>query len=307
MAVAMTGVVVNLVADYALIFGHFGLPALGVVGAGLATSCVNLFMAIFLLFVAWKPDFTRALRTQARKDWREFLSVGLPISGSLTIEVGLFVLGALMMGQLGTQEAAAHQIVLVIAATTFMVPLGISFAGAARVGQAVGRRDFEAIRSAGLAALTVGCGFMVLTAGLFLTFPEQLVGLFWDPSQEDASEIKTFAVQLLIIAGFFQVVDGLQVTAMGALRGMKDVRIPLIIAGLSYWVVGLGSASLLAFHTPLRHRGMWIGFLLGLIVAGVSLTTRFLILSRRVCHDVDLQNRVSVEAVLEPSQHSSDT
>jgi MATE family, multidrug efflux pump len=299
MVVALAGILVNAFADYALIYGHFGLPELGVRGTGLATTVVNLFMALAVLPVAWKPEFTRALRGQTRSEWREFFAVGIPISGSIGIEVGLFVAGALMMGQLGPDEAAAHQIVIVCAATAFMIPLGISFAGSTRVGQAVGRGDFLAIRPAGLAAMAVGSAFMVATALLFVVFPEVLVTIFWDPTMAESQRVQTFAVELLLIAGVFQIVDGLQVTSMGALRGMKDVKIPLLIGGLSYWLVGLGSATYLTFHTPLRHQGLWIGFLLGLGTAAITLTLRFVLLSTRVCHDESLQKRVSVDAVTE--------
>ena len=229
------------------------------------------------------------------------MEVGLPIAGSIGVEVGLFVVGALMMGKLGADQAAAHQIVLVCAAATFMVPLGISFAGSTRVGQAVGRRDFQAVRPAGIASIVVGGGFMVLTATLFLLTPETFVELFWDPGIEKSIAVKTFAMELLVIAGFFQIFDGIQVTAMGALRGIKDVKLPLLIGGLSYWLVGLGAAVYLTFYTELQHRGLWIGFLLGLATAGVSLTWRFLALSSRLAQDEELQKQVSVEAALEES------
>jgi len=299
MLIAVVGIFVNAVADYALMYGHFGLPALGVTGTGLATSTVNLFMFLALLWATWKPEFTQALKAQTRTEWKEFFEVGLPISGSIGVEVGLFVVGALMMGYLGTEEAAAHQIVLVCAATTFMVPLGISFAGSTRVGQAVGRGDFRAIRPAGLASMAVGSGFMVVTAILFLLFPDTVVSLFWDPSIEKDETVQRFAVELLIIAGIFQIFDGLQVTSMGALRGMKDVKIPMVVGALSYWVVGLGSAVYLTFSTPLRHEGLWIGLLLGLATAGLTLCLRFVILSTRIRTDEKLQKAASVDAVAE--------
>ena len=299
MLVAMVGILVNGLADYAFIYGHFGLPAMGVAGTGLATSTVNMFMALSLMPLAWNSEFTRALRRQTRAAWKEFFEVGLPIAGSIGIEVGLFVVGALMMGKLGSDEAAAHQIVLTLAATTFMIPLGVSFAGSVRVGQAVGRRDFQAVRPAGMAAMIVGCGFMLITATLFLASPHTFVNLFWAPSVEKTLTVQTYAVQLLIIAGFFQIVDGLQVTSMGALRGLKDVKVPLVIAALCYWVVGLGTATYLTFYTPLRHQGLWIGLLVGLATAGITLALRFHLLSTRLCEDKELQRRVSVDAVAE--------
>ena len=299
MAVAIIGILVNAAADYAFMYGYWGFPALGVTGTGLATSAVNLFMSAALLGMVWRGEHFKAMAQAKLAEWREFLAVGFPIAGSIGVEVGLFVIGALMMGKLGTDEAAAHQIVLTCAATTFMVPLGVSFAGSTRVGQAVGRRDFEAVRPAGLASMGVGFAFMVFTCLLFVSFPHKIVELFWDPAVEKSQAVQMFAVQLLFIAGVFQMTDGVQVTAIGALRGLKDVTIPMLIAGLSYWVVGLSAAVYLTFYTPLRHQGLWIGFVLGLSTAAVGLTARFLILSQRVCHDKELQRRVSVEAAAE--------
>lgn len=295
MIVAMVGVVVNGLCGYSLMHGKFGLPALGVMGTGLGTSTVNFFMASALVFACWKPEFTQALKSQTKAAWKEFWGVGLPIAGSIGVEVGLFVVGAFMMGKLGPSEAGAHQIVLVCAATTFMVPLGVSFAGAARVGQAIGRGDFAAVRPAGLAAIMVGCGFMTLTAALFISVPDAFIALFWDPNVQDDEAVRRFATELLLIAGFFQILDGLQVTATGALRGMRDVKVPLIIAGLSYWIVGLGAASFLTFHTPLRHKGLWIGFLLGLGTAGIFLVRRFLKMSAQIKTDSELQKKVRTD------------
>jgi MATE family multidrug resistance protein len=297
MFVAVTGILVNALADYAFMFGHWGFPALGVQGTGLATAAVNFFMALALLPICWRAEFTRALGETRRREFKEFFDVGLPIAGTIGLEVGLFVVGALMMGKLGSSEAAAHQIVLACAATTFMVPLGISFAGTTRVGQAVGRRDFQSVQPAGIAAMLTGCGFMVLTATLFMLFPANVVNLFWDPGVEKTLTVQAYAIELLILAGIFQIWDGLQVTAVGALRGIKDVKIPLVICGLSYWVVGLGSAVYMTFYTSLRHEGLWLGFVLALTVAGISLATRFLILSKRLLNDEELQRRVSTDAV----------
>lgn len=293
--VAIAGIVVNGLADYALMFGHWGFPAWGVVGTGAATSVVNLFMMLALFAACWERDFTAAFSAQVRKNWKEFMEVGLPIAGSLALEVGLFVLAALLMGRLGVAEAAAHQIVLTCAAATFMVPLGISFAGATRVGQAIGAREFHRVRSAGMAAIIIGVGFMVCSALAFITLPNLFIDLFWDPTVETDGTIRRFAVQLLFIAGVFQVFDGLQVTAIGVLRGMKDVNVPLLIGAGSYWLVGLPVAYLLAFHTHLRHLGMWYGLLLGLVCAGVGMFTRFWLLSGRLTNDNELQERVLAE------------
>ena len=296
MVCSLLGILVNGLADYAFMYGRFGFPELGVAGTGLATSAVNGFMALALIPMVWNSEFVQALWRQKRQDWKEFLEIGVPIAGSIGIEVVLFVVGALMMGKLGSDEAGAHQIVLTCAATTFMVPLGVSFAGTTRVGQAVGRRDFAAVRPAGVAAITVGTCFMVLTAGLFLLWPDFFVELFWEPGLEKSPKVGVFAAELLVIAGFFQIADGIQVTSIGALRGPKDVNIPLLVAIFSYWFVGMGSASYMTFYTSLRHRGLWLGFLLGLITAALILGVRFLLLSTRLTHDEELQKAASAEA-----------
>ena len=298
--VALVGVAVNGIADYLLMFGVEGwIPALGVVGTGLATTTVNGFMALTLLLFSWKKEFTSSFKLLRKAHGKEFLEVGLPIAGSIGLEVGLFVFGALMMGKVGTAETAAHQIVLTLAATTFMIPLGISFAGATRVGQAVGAKDFSAVRPAGLTAILVGTGCMALSAIAFIITPNTFISLFWDPQvgEADAEVVRKYAVQLLIIAGIFQLFDGMQITAAGALRGMKDVKIPLIIGAISYWIVGLGFAYYLTFHTELRHVGLWIGFLLGLMCAGLGMMIRFLLLSSRLESDPTLQSAVTSEAL----------
>lgn len=290
--VAFLAIGINALLDYTLVFGSWGMPAYGVVGAGIATSTVNLCMALAVLALVWRelsPGFWRPTRSEVE----EFLSVGLPVAGSLLMEVGLFVAAALLMGRLGTVEAAAHLIVITCASTTFMIPLGISFAGAARVGHAVGAGEFQRVRAAGVAAIAVGAGCMMVSGALFCAYPGTFVEIFWNPGG-DPGQVKAFAVDLLLIAGIFQIFDGLQVTASGALRGMKDVRVPLLIGFVCYWVIGLSTAHYLAFSTPLRHRGVWLGLLTGLVCAGLALSTRFWLLAGRLAHDQELQRRSSL-------------
>ncbi len=297
--VALIGIVVNGLADYTLMFGKFGFPALGVQGTGFATATVNLFMALTLATIAWKSEFTQQLLRTTARGRKEFLMIGLPIAGMICLEVGLFVVAALLMARIGTEQAAAHQIVLTCAAVTFMIPLGISFAGATRVGQFIGAKKFARVRPAGLAAIGVGVGFMTISALLFMTVPAFFIDLFWDPKSGESSQVRIYAIELLIIAGIFQVFDGLQITSSGALRGMTDVKVPLVIGALSYWVVGLGSAIYLALWTPLQHQGLWIGLLLGLACAGLSMFLRFLILSRRIRTDRAFRAKVTSSSLQE--------
>jgi MATE family multidrug resistance protein len=291
--VAFLAIGLNAFVAYALVFGSWGMPSFGVVGVGLTTSLVNLVMAAALLALVWKelpPGFWRSPLDQAG----EFLAVGLPVACSLLMEVGLFVTAALLMGKLGTEEAAAHLIVITCASSTFMVPLGISFAGSARVGHAVGAGEFHRVRVAGLAAIGLGAGCMMCSGALFALIPETLVEIFWNPDG-DPGKVRAFAIELLLIAGIFQIFDGLQVTASGALRGMKDVRAPLVVAFVSYWLVGLSVAYYLAFFTPFRHRGVWTGLLTGLACAGITLAIRFAILSGRLARDPQLQRMARSE------------
>ena len=292
--VAFLAIGVNAVVAYGLVYGKWGLPSLGVVGVAITTSLVNLLMSLSLLALVWAEMEPGTLRPEG-SELREFLSVGLPIAGSLLLEVGLFVMAALLMGKLGKEEAAAHQIVITCASSTFMIPLGISFAGAARVGQAIGAGRYADVRPAGLAAIAVGAGCMMLSGTLFASVPGALVDIFWNPTG-DPGKVRAFAIDLLLIAGIFQLFDGLQVTASGALRGMKDVRVPLAICFVCYWIIGLSTAYYLAFSTPLRHQGVWLGLLTGLVCAGLSLSLRFALLSARLPRDADLQRRTGGHA-----------
>lgn len=277
--IAFAAIALNGLLDYTLVWGGFGIPAVGVTGAGVATSLVNLAMAFALYGVVRRELPPRFLKVDSGA-LKEFLSLGLPVAGSLLMEVGLFAICALLMGALGPDEAAAHQIVITCASATFMVPLGISFAGATRVGQAIGARELHRVRSAGLAAIAVGVATMLVSGALFLTVPQLFVDLLWKPEGE--SRVKEMAVQLLAIAAFFQIFDGLQVTTSGALRGMKDVETPMAICFASYWIVGVSVAVGVGFLTEFRHLGVWFGLLSGLALAGTILFLRFWQISGRV-------------------------
>lgn len=278
--VAFLAIAINFALDYGLIFGRLGLPAWGMLGAAVATTSVNYLMALSLIaFVLrelgpryWIPD---------QSELKSFSAIGLPSAMALLMEVGLFASSAFLMGMLGTDEAAAHQIVMTCASTTFMVPLGISFAGATRVGQKIGAQKYDEVQAAGLAAMAVGIIAMLLSGLLFATIPEVIVSFFWNPSQ-GGEKVRSFAVDLLLIAAAFQIFDATQVTANSALRAMKDVRIPLALAFSSYWVIGLSLSVYLAFYTPLRHRGIWIGLSAGLCCAALSLAYRFVFLAHKL-------------------------
>lgn len=272
--IAFCAIALNGLLDYILVLGRWGAPSIGVMGAGMATSSVNLAMAL-ALYAAIRSELPKGFLRFDFPALKEFLALGLPVAGSLLMEVGLFALCALLMGRLGPDEAAAHQIVITCASATFMIPLGISFAGATRVGQAIGAGQWSRVRPAGLAAIGVGVASMMISGTVFLTVPEVLVNLLWEPAEGGGATVRQFAVQLLAIAAVFQMFDGLQVTTSGALRGMKDVKIPMLICFVSYWVIGFTVAVGAGLFTDLRHHGVWLGLLSGLAVAGTVLFLRF--------------------------------
>lgn len=286
LVVTVCGVIVNALVAYALIFGHFGLPRLELRGAALATGFVNLFMFVALLAYALthhKLKRFHVLARFAKPDWsrfREILRVGLPIGFTVAAEVGLFSVAAILMGRLGTNEIAAHAVALQLAATAFMVPLGLGMAATVRVGLAVGRGDAEGVRLAGWSAIVMGVGFMALTATLFLATPHMLVAIFLDSTDPANGSALLLAATYLGIAGIFQLADGAQVVAAHSLRGLSDTRTPMLLAIFGYWLVGLPTAYVLGFVFNLRGTGVWFGLAVGLAFVAVLLVGRFALRER---------------------------
>ncbi|CAA9587345.1 MAG: Multi antimicrobial extrusion protein (Na(+)/drug antiporter), MATE family of MDR efflux pumps [uncultured Truepera sp.] len=279
MLIAFLGVGLNVIANYTLIFGHFGFPAFGVVGTGWASAFVYwmMFLTAALYVRLTLPRF-RVLDKPHRPDprtLRDLLVIGLPIGLMLGFESGLFSVTALLMGTFGTVPLAAHQIAIQTASFTFMIPLGLAAATAVRVGQAVGRADVTGTRRAGWTGIVLSAGFMSLTALAFWLLPEQITSLYLGIDDPADAAVGRTAAQFLAFAAAFQVVDGLQVSAAGALRGLKDTRVPMLISLVSYWGVGLSTGLLFAFGLNLGGRGLWLGLVLGLSTAAVLLVGRF--------------------------------
>lgn len=274
-------VAVNAGANYGLMFGHWGLPALGVAGAGWASALTYWMMAIALLvYILWHEDFRsyQIGRTLYRFRWRQFKTLarlGLPMAGSSLCESGLFCTATLLAGQLGVTVLAAHQITLQTAALTFMVPLGISQATTVRVGQYVGQRNVRGAKKAGYVGIGLGMGFMGGMAIAFLTVPRLIVGAYLDLSVPENQAVVTTAVSLLAVAGMFQLADGIQVIAAGALRGLQDTAIPMAIGLVAYWGVGFSVSYLAAFRWGWEGVGIWAGLAMGLAIAAVSFSYRF--------------------------------
>ncbi len=279
--IVFVGVGLNVGANYVLMFGKLGFPALGLVGTGWASTVVYWFLFLMLAgYTQALPRF-RAFRIFARLGkpdphyFRELLRIGWPIGVSYGIEIGLFSATAFLMGTLGAVPLAAHQVAIQCAAFTFMVPLGIGIATSVRVGQAVGRRDPAGARWAGYLGVGLAGAFMLCAAILFWTAPRSVVSLYLNLDDPANADVVALAVMLLGIAAVFQIFDGVQVAAAGALRGLKDTRVPMLLAFISYWMLGLPISAALGFGVGLGARGLWWGFVLGLASAAVLLTWRF--------------------------------
>ncbi len=263
---------INLVANWILIYGHFGLPAMGVAGSGWATSLARLYLALFLLIVIFYADHlhqTGLRRTPLAleaKRLRQLLALGIPAALQITLEIGVFAAATGLVGRLDPASLAAHQIAMAMASLTFMVPLGVSSAAAVRVGHALGRREPAAAVRSGWTALLLGAGFMLCAGMAFLLFPEAIMRIFTDDAQ-----VITTGVSLLFVAAFFQLFDGLQVVATGVMRGTGDTRTPMICNLVGHWVFGLPVGYLLCFIVGWGVFGLWIGLSVGLIAIGIVL------------------------------------
>src|SRR4051812_27951717 len=285
MLVMGLAIAINALGDYALIFGHFGLPALGLFGAGIASAFSNFASFVLLLAIAlWAKGFReyRILRRLRQPDWsklRELFRLGLPIGVTMIFEVMLFNGATLAMGAIGLAPLAAHQVAITIPSLTFMIPLGIGLAPPVRVGRAAGAGDAVEARRAGFTAMGIAALFMTATSVLLLAFPRAIASL-WLPDVPENADVLALAVTFLHVAAAFQLADGIQVTASLSLRGLKDARAPMWIAGASYWLIGAPACLLLGFGLGWQGLGIWLGLAIGLVAAALLLTARFAWLSR---------------------------
>ncbi len=276
----MGGALLNLGLNLVLVFGFAGLPAMGIRGAGLATVVATGAVAAFLFAYAHYPPQMRALGLFSRPwraDWpalQEIFRLGWPIGTTIVAEVGLFSATSIMMGWVGAQALAAHGIVLQLSGLSFMVPLGLSAAATIRVGWAHGQRDHAAALRASRAALLLGLCTSGVAALTFLSFPQFLIGLYLDLADPQTEDVLSFARAFLMVSASFQLVDGLQALANGALRGLKDTRVPMLLALVSYWLLGMPLGYWLTFHLGVGGTGIWWGLALGLACASVSLSLR---------------------------------
>jgi len=263
---------INIAANWLLVFGNLGAPRLGVDGAAWATCVSRVYLALFLLFAILRHDrrqrtgLWRAPRRLDLNRLRRLTKLGLPAAVQVTLEVGVFAVVTALAGRLAPSTLAAHQIVLSVAGVTFMVPLGVGAAGAVRVGHAVGRRDPSGARDAGCAALVLGTGFMACSGLVFVLAPQPILRLFTaEPT------VVSIGVPLLFVAALFQLFDGLQGVATGVLRGLGDTRTPMLWNLAGHWALGLPMGYLLCFERGWGALGLWVGLCIGLVVVGTVL------------------------------------
>ena len=286
LVVTVGGIALNAVANYALMFGNFGMPRLELVGAGYASALVST--AMFLALLAYVL-FDRRLRRYRLfgRFWRadrtalaELVRVGMPIAVTNAAETGMFVASGLLMGLLGTTALAAHAVAAQCAAISFMIPSGLAQAAAVRVGRAAGARDTQAAARAGWTALAVALSFCMVPAMLFLFQGELLTGFFLDERDAVSAEVVATAVVLLAVAAPMQLADGLQVM-LGALRGLKDTRAPMLVTIASYWGLGLPAAALFGVHWGYGPAAIWGCLIVSIFVTSIFLVLRFARLVRR--------------------------
>ncbi len=263
---------INWGGNWALIYGHLGLPAMGLKGSAISTCLARVYMAAVLIFVAWLHERRRGHPLFAHwpgphwQQLRALFLLGAPAAIQIVLEVGAFGVATLMAGRLSEGALAAHQIVLNCASATFMVPLGMSAAAAVSVGHAVGARDLPRARRAGWLALAAGAGFMALAAAAFVLLPQRILHIYTaDPF------VVRLGTHLLLLAACFQVFDGIQTVATGALRGVGDTRRPMLVNLAGYWFFGLPLGYALCFHWQRGVFGIWIGLTLSLVAIALYL------------------------------------
>ncbi len=273
------GAVVNGLLNWAFIFGNWGAPALGIVGAGVASLITAVLTAITVaLYAAWVlPEhalFQRLWKPDPEAFGRVF-RLGLPIGGTNLAETGLFATSAVMVGWLGEVPLAAHGIALQVASATFMIHLGLSNAATVRAGNAYGRGDLPHLQRGARTVAALSVAVALMTIVMFVVFPEPILSLFLDPDEPNRAAIIALGVALMAMAGLFQLADGAQVIALGVLRGMQDTQQPMVLAAISYWVIGAPASYLFGFVVGWGAVGVWAGLVLGLSAAALLLWRRY--------------------------------
>jgi MATE family multidrug resistance protein len=288
MAITILAVGLNYVLCAGLVEGAYGLPALGVAGAGWAKTIVAVFMLLTLLAYAYLTPMFRGyglFHGRLSVDFvvcREIFRLGIPVAGIVILEAGLFAAVAIFSGILGAVALATSQVLLAWVGIAFVMAHGLAEAGMVRVAHGVGRRDIAASRRAGILTFGMGVSWLILLSAVPLSFPEPLVRVFLDQGDPGFEQVLALTTRLLVLVAFFQIFDGLQVMASLALRGMRDAIVPLWLAALGYWVLGAGGGWALAFPMEMGVEGLWWGLATGLTVTGSLLAARFVLLTGRL-------------------------
>jgi MATE family multidrug resistance protein len=263
----------NVLLNYAWIYGKLGFPALGILGSAWSTLVCRWLMPVMLLALGWRhlAPYLRRLAPEvfAYRPMLRMLKIGVPVGAQMFCEWAAFGTVAFLMGAFGTVQVAAHQIAINLASLTFMVPVGIASAAAVIVGHAVGRGDLVGVRRSSVAALGTGVAFMTIAGALFIGMPALLAGIY---TTDEA--VLALAVLLLPIAGLFQIFDGAQAVSLGVLRGMGDTRAPVAIAIIGFWLCGMPVSLWLAYRADLGAVGLWWGFVAGLAAVALFLVAR---------------------------------
>ncbi len=276
MYIAVVGLFFNILGNYTLMFGKFGFPALGAIGTGWATMIVMTVMFFCMIIFTWKyEDFKmyhifENFKLPDFQYMKDLIRLGFPIGITLTMEVSTFAIVSLLMGYIGTQAVAAHQIALNIASITFMIAFGLASAVTVRVGQNLGKKSLQAAKRSGFTGIAMATVLMSCTATIFFLFPEFLVSIY--TADESLTELAVF---LIFFAAIFQISDGLQVSGSAALRGLKDTTVPMVVNLISYWIVGLGTGYFLGIHLEYGPGGLWTGLIFGLTTAAILHNARF--------------------------------
>ncbi len=276
MVITIVANLINAFFNWVLVYGRYGFPRLELNGSGWATFTSRLFMAVVIIWFVKNSkhfkqfDVSLKIKKLNFPAIKKILNLGLPSAFQYLFEVGAFSFAIVMIGWLGTKQLAAHQIAINLASISYMAILGISSAGAIRVGNAVGKQDITEVRRAGFTAIFLGASVMVCCGIIFISFNSFLPSLYIRDQ-----DVITIASYLLIIAAIFQIFDGTQAVGIGVLRGLTDIKGPTIITFISYWIIALPVGYILGFHFGLKVIGVWIGFLIGLMASATLLTLRF--------------------------------
>ncbi|WP_128255145.1 MATE family efflux transporter [Falsirhodobacter deserti] len=277
----LAAVALNIAVGWPLIFGHFGLPEMGVRGAAISSLFVQaLNVGVLGSYAARRHDLRRyeLFARFWRPDWPALVQVarlGAPIGLTGLAEAGLFQATAIMMGWIGTMELAAHGIALEVSALSFMIHLGVASAATIRVARFHGQGNIPAMRTAARVAIGISVVVGAVVVAIYLTLPQTIIGLFLFDGKPDTPAIIAYGTGLLALAALFQFADAMQAIALGLLRGLKDTRVPMVLAVISYWIIGLPAGYVLGFPMGLGGQGLWLGLVVGLAVAAVLLMTRF--------------------------------